>query len=111
MSVLQSSLTDMPLTDGLTHISTLASSSAPPDAVFWKKSPLKTYSKKNISPVTVTPVSEPENDGKSRYGRARKFVQSADFLSTDKKVGNYLKVTTENQLHNYRITYSKLVSE
>ena len=63
------------------------------DKTEWKKSsPLKTYSKK------ITP----SNDGKSRYGRSHKPRLSGDFLSTDKKVSQYLRIDVDNQMHYFK---------
>ncbi|KAF6209605.1 hypothetical protein GE061_015353 [Apolygus lucorum] len=113
MSLIESDPSEIPLrADELTHISTLASTSASSGPIIWKKSsPLRTYSKKTISPAppspaTVCPSPEVENEDKSRYGRARKLIPSDDFLSTDKKVSQYLKIRTANQFHNFRATYS-----
>lgn len=63
------------------------------DKTEWKKSsPLKTYSKKTT----------PTNDGKSRYGRSHKPRLSGDFLSTDKKVSQYLRIDVDNQMHYFK---------
>ncbi|KAK9501223.1 hypothetical protein O3M35_011977 [Rhynocoris fuscipes] len=60
----------------------------------WKRStPLKTYSKKSVS-ANMAAVS--------RYGRSHKPRIDDDFLSTDKKVSQYLKIDADNQMHYFK---------
>ncbi|XP_024083584.1 histone-lysine N-methyltransferase NSD2 isoform X2 [Cimex lectularius] len=61
----------------------------------WKRSkPIRTYSK----------ASPPMNDTKSRYGRSHKPRLSCDFVSTDRKVSQILKVDFDNQMHYFKST-------
>ncbi|XP_073969471.1 nuclear receptor binding SET domain protein isoform X3 [Rhodnius prolixus] len=62
----------------------------------WRRStPLKTYSKK-------TATSTPNMAAVSRYGRSHKPRIADGFLSTDKKVSQYLKIDADNQLHYFK---------
>lgn len=92
----------------VSHISTLAASIVSEPTEWKKKAPLKTYSKKAVSPSTSSVAVDLDAEGKSRYGRTRKLRPSGDFLSTDRKVSQYMKVHyEEQQLVNVRSTYCK----
>lgn len=70
-----------------------------------KSSPVKTYSKKS-------PDSNSSGEGKSRYGRERKHNSSNDFLSTDHRLGQYLKQETVKEAYFKKAsTAKKLLKE